>query len=126
MKSFVAAAVIASVTVLGGILFNIGIARMSDGLTEDCDAIAYAVAAQNYAAAGENTARFAARLEKGKGTLASIINHEDLEKIELCLSELSAYVAAENKTEAEVRCKKLARLLERLPENYAVRAENIL
>ena len=126
MKSFICAMIIAALMTCGGIAFNIGIRSISDSFTAGCDKINAAAANGDFDAALEEISGLSDAVKKRKTVLAAVINHENIDEIEVCISELSGYVENGDRTETAVHCLRLRHLLEHLPENYSVTAQNIL
>ena len=126
MKSFICAVIIAALMICGGIAFNINIRSISDSLTAECDEINTAAADGDFDAALEKILELSDEVKRRKTTLASVINHENIDEIEVCISELTGYAENGNKAETAVHCLRLKHLLEHLPENYSVTAQNIL
>lgn len=126
MKSFISAMVIAAFLVCGGISFNIGIDRVSGNFISACDEISAAADAGDFDTALTEISDLSDSISRRKTFLLSTINHEVIDEIEVCVSELYGYAQNSNKTETEVRCLRLKHLLKHLPENYSVNAQNIL
>lgn len=118
--------IIAALMTCGGIAFNIGIRSISDSFTAGCDKINAAAANGDFDAALEEISGLSDAVKKRKTVLAAVINHENIDEIEVCISELSGYVENGDRTETAVHCLRLRHLLEHLPENYSVTAQNIL
>ncbi|MDD6736317.1 MAG: DUF4363 family protein [Clostridiales bacterium] len=126
MKSFISAMAIAALLIAGGIAFNIGIGKWSENLMEDCDKINDAISEQDFEAAIKEITVLSEKIDNRKTVLASVINHESIDDIEVCVSELMGYADSMEGIEATVRCIRLKHMLEHLPENYSVTAQNIL
>lgn len=65
-------------------------------------------------------------LDKKRTILAATGNHEEFDKIEMNISEMTGYTEGGHKTDALSNCKVLSFLFEHLPKNYEMKLENIL
>lgn len=126
MKTFFLSLVIAAILVGGGLMFNVEIDNTASSLKLECEKISECIASGDNEGAKENVDKIFEYMNDKKMVLASIINHENIDEIELCISELSGYIDKGMEHEAYVRCKKLEHLLEHLPVNYKVNLQNIL
>ncbi len=126
MKSFWAAVAIAAVLVAGGIFEYISIQSLSGRLIEDSDTAAKHITMGSYGIALEKAEELSELMDEKKMLLGSVINHERIDEIELCISELTSYCKTETGYEALVRCEKLKHLFFHLPANYSIDLENIL
>lgn len=126
MKTFLTAMVIAAMLVVGGIAFNVCIDGISQELTAECDAITGLLTAEEFSSAAERIEALSDYIDRKKIILASVINHESIDDIELCISEIEGYTDCKMSAEALVRCRKLAHLFRHLPANYSITLQNIL
>ncbi len=126
MKTFIGALVIAAVLIGGGLAFNFAIDSTAEILKAECEKISSCIELGDHEGAKENTEKIFKSMDDKKIVLASIINHENIDDIELCISELSGYLKTNMPHEAYVRCQKLEHLLEHLPVNYRINLQNIL
>ena len=58
--------------------------------------------------------------------LASVVDHKNIDEIELCVAEIQGFAKEKAKTNALAKCKKLEHLISHLPINYSVTLQNIL
>lgn len=126
MKSFITAMAIAVIIVGGGIVYNICIDRISEDFRERCEKITEEIQNGNYREAVRDAGDLSEYMDKKKTLLASIINHENIDDIEMCITELKEYAQNAEAAEAMVRCRKLEHLFEHLPANYSIKPQNIL
>lgn len=117
---------IAALLIGGGLGFNMAIDNTADILKAECSEISQCIESGDDNGAKENAEKIFKAMDEKKIVLASIINHENIDEIELCISELSGYLESGMSKEAYVRCKKLEHLLEHLPVNYRINLQNIL
>ena len=126
MKGVVVSLCIAVVIVAGSIFYTNHIENVSEGLVEINNAIMMFLENEDYDSAGNAAAEMTEYLDKKRTVLAATGNHEELDKIEMNISELSGYISGRQQTDAVSRCKVLDFLFEHLPKNYEMKLENIL
>ena len=117
---------IALIIVIGGIAFNICINDLSDELIVRCEKITDLLSGSDFSGASEQISEMSEFIDRKKLIFASVLNHESIDEIELCVSELQGYSDNKYLVEALVRCKKLTHLFMHLPANYRVTMHNIL
>ena len=126
MKSFLTAMTIALAVIIGGIMFNVCIGNLSDRLIDRCEEITQQLNNLDFSEASKGVSEMSEYIDKKKIVLASILNHESIDDIEVCVSELQGYTDNRYLVEALVRCRKLKHLFEHLPADYTVSPQNIL
>ena len=120
MKTFCLATIIGVLLISGGVIFDLCIEDFSEKMLEMLEE---EILSDVKVADTEEIEKF---LDGKRLLLASIINHDHIDEIESCITELGAYLKEKKIDEAMVRCEKLKLLLGRLPDEYGVSAENIL
>ena len=123
MKTFFVAAVIGILLISGGIFFDKCIENFSKEMLDICQVMEEKSKLDE---AIEQEEEIEKCLEDKHLLLASIINHDHIDEIEICITELKGYLEKKDLEEAKVRCEKLKLLLDRLPKEYGVSLENIL
>lgn len=126
MRSVIISAVIAAVIIAGGIVYQNYLTGVSKTLSEENDKIIEALIARDYGAARAGSEKMTEYLQKRRTLLAAADNHEELDKIDMTLRELSEYIDGKSQTDALSKCRVLDFLYEHLPKNYELRPENIL
>lgn len=126
MKGVVISAVIAVLIVLGSIAYTNHIESVSNELGEINDAIIEALTSENYVQAAVHTKELNDYLDSHRAILEATGNHEEIDKIEMNISELSEYIEGEEKTDALSNCRVLDFLFGHLPKNYELKWENVL
>ncbi len=126
MKSFIFAMIIAALTITGGIILNNSINEVSRQLVVKCDEISEFILDDKIEDAADASKNLSEFVDKKKTALASLMNHDSIDEIELCVSELMGYTENKDAKESLVRCKKLKHLAQHLPSNYSVSLQNIL
>ena len=123
MKTFFLSTLIGVLLITGGVFFDICIEKFSDEMLNKCNILEAEISLDG---AIEKENEIEEYLKNKHLLLASIINHDHIDEIEICLSELRGYLEVKDVEEARVKCGKLKLLLERLPKEYGVSPENIL
>lgn len=126
MKSVVVSAVIAAVVVVGSLCYSHNLEKVSGELSDINENIRQLLREEDYVNASSQVERMKSYLDQKRPVLAAIGNHEELDTIEMNLSELMEYSVGENKTDALSICRVLGFMFEHLPENYKLKWENIL
>lgn len=126
MKGVIISAVIAALIVWGSIAYTNHIECVSNELGEMNGSIINALTEENYNEASERVEKLNSYLDSHRAILAATGNHEEIDKIEMNISELTEYIEGEAKTDALSNCRVLDFLFEHLPKNYELKWENVL
>ena len=126
MKSFWAAVVIAVFLIGGGMLFNKNIDNVTREMLEQEEKITKLIEEESFDKAADELDDLSEYIDKKMIVLASVVDHKNIDEIELCVSEIEGYAKEEDKAEAMSKCKKLEHLISHLPVNYKVTLQNIL
>ncbi len=126
MKSFWAAVVIAVLLIGGGILFNMNIDSVTEELSEKEEKITELIEKENFDGAKKEIDNLKKYIDDKMIVLASVVDHKNIDEIELCVAEMEGYTKEKSKVEAITKCKKLEHLINHLPINYSVTLQNIL
>lgn len=126
MKSFIAAMVIFAVLTAGGMIFDRCLNETSSKLSESCGDISGDIEENDFEGAYAKTEELAEYIDGKKPLLSSILDHSSIDEIEQEISELSGYTEKRDGIDAAVSVKKLKHSLRHLPENYALKLQNIL
>ena len=123
MKTFFGAVAIGIALIVSGVFFDLCIKKFSYEIMDINRLVEQDIYSHK---AMDGVEKIKKRLDDKRILLASIINHESIDDIESCVTELKGYIDEGNYIEASVRCQKLMLLLERLPNQYGVSLQNIL
>lgn len=123
MKIFFVATIVGALLICGGVFFDRCIENFSVEMLEICESLE---GETDWNMALKKEEKLQDYLEGKHLLLASIINHDHIDEIEVCITELKGYIMENNSEEATVKCEKLKLLLDRLPKEYGVSLENIL
>ena len=123
MKTFFFAAAIGIALIVGGMFFDSCIKDFSNEMLDGCEVLEEKIKVGDASATATDIETF---LNRKKTLLASIINHENIDEIEACITEIKGYVESGDMNEATVRCEKLKLLVARLPMEYGLSLQNIL
>lgn len=126
MKAFITSIVIAAVIVAGSILYTHKLETISGELAAMNDVITEHIEKENYDDADKKISELGEYLEDKREMLATTGNHQELDNIQIYLSELKRFSQGEMKTDALSRCQVLDFLFHHLPQDYRLRIENIL
>ena len=126
MKGVIISLCIAIVLVVGSIAYTNHIDSVSEEFAQMNQRVIEALEAEDYETAKTETEKMEKYLDKKSTVLAATGNHEELDNIEMNLSELSGYVDGGKQTDALAHCNVLGFLFEHLPKNYKLKLENIL
>lgn len=126
MKSFWVAVVIAVLLIGGGILFNQNIDHVTREMSCKEEKITALIKERDFKAAEKEINGLKKYIDEKMIVLASVVDHKNIDDIELCVAEIEGYVKEKDKAEALTRCKKLEHLINHLPINYRVTLQNIL
>lgn len=126
MKSFWAAVIIAVLLIGGGVLFNKNIDRVTEEMSEKEEKITTLIEKESFDGAKKEIDDLKKYIDDKMIVLASVVDHKNIDEIELCVSEIEGYTKEEARIEALTKCKKLEHLVSHLPINYRVTLQNIL
>lgn len=126
MKGVVISAFIAVLILIGSMAYTKHMDSVSRELGEINDKVIEAINDEQYNTAAEYVNELIDYLDRHHAVLAATGNHEDIDKIEMNISELYSYVEGGEKTDALSNCRVLDFLFEHLPQNYKMKLENVL
>lgn len=126
MKSVVVSVIIAVIVIAGSLFYTRSLEKVSEELIEINKQVSERIEAEDYSGANSEIERLNEYLESRRAVLDAIGNHEEMDNIEMNLSELEEYTRGEKKTDALSKCRVLDFLFEHLPLNYKLKFENIL
>ena len=126
MKSFVISVIIAAVMVAGSLFYTSSLERVSGELNDINTRVSKLLDEDDFLGADSEIEHMKSYLDSRRAVLDATGNHEEIDKIEMNISELSEYTKGEKKTDALSRCRVLSFLFEHLPLNYKLKFENIL
>lgn len=126
MKSFIVSLIIGALVIFGSIFYTDRIEMVSEKLVEDNAEIINCLKKEDFETAGKLTADMSDYVNKKKLSLAIIMDHSDLDKIEMGIAELEGYIEGEIKTDALAKCSMIDVMVRHMPKNYKLKLENIL
>ncbi len=126
MKGVIISLCIAVVMIAGSIIYTSHIDSVSEEFASMNRNIIMALEEEDFEAAERETVKMAEYLDKKDAVLAATGNHEELDTIEINVSELVSYIHGGQQADALARCNVLGFLFEHLPKNYKLKLENIL
>ena len=126
MKGVIVSLFIAAALIAGSIAYTNHIDNVSQQLGKINGQIMQSLENGDFDIAGDGIKRLGEYLDKNRTVLAATGNHEEFDKIEMNISELTAYTDGMHQTDAISSCRVLSFLFEHLPKNYEIKLENIL
>lgn len=126
MKSFISALIIGAVIVFGSIAYTSHLEEISKRLLECNSEIETLIRNDRYDSAEQLIKEMSEYIKSKESVLAATGNHEEIDKIEINLAELTEYAAECCKADTLTKIKTLNILFRHLPKNYKLRPENIL
>ena len=126
MKSFYASIVIAVLLIGGGVLFNKNIDHVTEEMSQKEEKITELLEKESFDGAKKEIDDLKKYIDEKMIVLASVVDHKNIDEIELCVSEIEGYTKEKEKVHALTKCKKLEHLISHLPINYRVTLQNIL
>ena len=126
MKGVIISGVIAILILIGSIAYTNHIENVSEELSDINKVIIEAITAENYSKASSSAKELNDYLDSHRAILEATGNHEEIDKIEMNISELVEYIDGGEKTDALSNCRVLDFLFDHLPKNYEMKLENIL
>ena len=95
-------------------------------LDEDLSTLEETIKNQNWDTASEKLEDFHSRWDKVRSLWSMLIDHYEIDNIELLLSELVSYVDNKDKNESLSRMSSLKTLIKHIPKKESFNLENIL
>lgn len=126
MKSFITSLIIAIIIISSSFFFTKSIENTSEDLLADNREIIKLIKNDEYEKAYALTKDMQKFVNKKKTSLAVIMDHGDLDKIESGIAELESYIDNEIKPDALAKCNTLDVLIRHMPKNYKLKIENVL
>ena len=126
MKSFIVAILIGAVMITGCIFYMLRLEEISKTLVEMNEKMIDMVEKEDYKSAKKIYKRVSDYVEDKHIMLAATENHDELDQIEIYLSQVEEYIEEEHKGDALAHCESLAILFKHLPKDYRLKLENIL
>lgn len=126
MKSFITSLIIAIIIISSSFFFTHSIEKTSKKLLKDNREIIELIENNDYENAYSLTKDMQEYVNKKKISLAVIMDHGDLDKIESSIAELESYIDHEIKSDALAKCNTLDVIIRHMPKNYKLKIENVL
>ncbi len=126
MRSFIISLIIAGIVVASSLFFVGEIEKVSKSVGESVEEIVEALDAEDFEKAGALTEEMAEYVDREKITLAVIMDHTQLDKIESEIAELEGYIKGRVKNDALAKCNVIDVQVRHMPKNYKLKIENIL
>ncbi|MCH5209973.1 MAG: DUF4363 family protein [Oscillospiraceae bacterium] len=126
MKGVIISLCIAAVIVAGSAAYTAHTKTVSRELGEINAGVMESLQNNDFDGAKEKIEQLTGYMERKRSILSATGNHEELDKMEMNISEMTGYTEGHQQTDAVSRCKVLAFLFEHFPKNYELKLGNIL
>ena len=126
MKSFITALCIGVFMITGCVLYMFRVEAISKKLVKLNDETVNMIEQDDYEQAQAALTKVFKYLESNTVMLAATGNHEELDQMQIFISQLFEYISEQHKGDALAHCKALKVMFEHLPKDYRIKAENIL
>lgn len=126
MKGLITAICLAAAIAAGSFWYMHEVSEISDNLLQMDKTITDSLNTEQYNDAVEEIRRLDDYIDKKRTLLSATGNHEQLDKIEMNIKELSGYAEGGGKNDAISLCRVLSVMFEQLPRDYKITLENIL
>lgn len=126
MKSFIGALVLTVVIIVSSLLYVNKMDKLSSEMIEINEKTYELLVSGDYEGAAESSYKLMNYLEDSRVLLTATGDHEEIKKIELMCCELTELIRNRMDGDSRAKCAALDMLLEHMPKNYKIKAENIL
>lgn len=126
MKPLIIIIVITAVIIVGGFLTLYALDSESERLDNKLSSLEQQINNQNWDAAADNFKEFHSKWDKVSTLWSMLIDHYEIDNIELVLSKLDSYIKTQDKTEALSQLSSLKTLVKHIPEKESFNFKNVL
>lgn len=126
MKPLIIIIFLVAVIIIGGCLTLYALDSESQRLDADLSRLEGEIKNQNWDAAEKELEEFHRKWDKTSTLWSMLIDHYEIDNIELALSELVSYVKTRDKNEALAQMSSLRVLIKHIPEKEAFSLKNVL
>lgn len=126
MKSVIVSAMLIAAVVFGSAVYMRVMENVSAELGSINSRVSQRLSEEDFAGASAEIERLEAFLDEKEAVLSAMSDHEEIDNIEMNISELKRYAEGGSRTDALSKSAVLDFLFEHLPKNYRLRLENIL
>ncbi|MCC8169824.1 MAG: DUF4363 family protein [Oscillospiraceae bacterium] len=126
MKSVIISIVIAVAVVAGSIVYTNNLEKVSEDLRGINREVSQCLKDEDFAGADLKIEQLTAYLNRKRALLDATGDHEEMDQIEMNISELAEFSRGGQKADALSKTRVLDFLFEHLPLNYKLKLENIL
>lgn len=125
MKPLIIIVVLTALLVAGGCLILYALNSESQRLTDSLSILELDIENQNWDAATKKLEEFHSRWDKISSFWTMLIDHYEIDNIELVLSHLVSYVKTQDKSEALSEMSSLKTLIKHIPAKESFNLQNI-
>jgi hypothetical protein len=125
LKPLIIIIVLTTLIVTGGYLTIYALGSESQRLDNSLSALESDIEKQNWAAAMKKIEEFHSKWDKTSSLWSMLIDHFEIDNIELALSQLISYVKTQDKNEALSKMSSLKTLIKHIPEKESFNLKNV-
>lgn len=125
MKPLIITITLTALIVTGGCITGYTLNSESEKLNDSLAALEEEIENQNWDSASKKLEEFHSKWDKISSSWSMLIDHYEIDSIELLLSQIVAYVKNQDKTEALANMSSLKTLIKHIPEKEAFNLKNI-
>jgi predicted PurR-regulated permease PerM len=125
LKPLIIIIVLTTLIVTGGYLTIYALGSESQRLDNNLSALESDIEKQNWAAAMKKIEEFHSKWDKTSSLWSMLIDHFEIDNIELALSQLISYVKTQDKNEALSKMSSLKTLIKHIPEKESFNLKNV-
>ena len=125
MKSLLCALILAFIVIFGGLYTSKKIDTLTENLLNKNANIITLINQNDFKSAKEQLKKIHNEIEDSSLVLASCLDHNEIDKIDINIANLKTYIEEENKIMALSCTSTLELLFSHLPKDYHVKLENI-
>lgn len=126
LKPLIITIVLAAIIIVGGCITLYGLNSESQRLNNSLSNLEKNIESQNWDKALKQLEEFHINWDKTNSLWSMLIDHYEIDNIELILSELISYVKNQDKNEALSKMSSLKTLIKHIPEKESFNLKNIL
>lgn len=127
MKESIIICIIIVLVIIGSTFSEKYLEKTSNGITEELAMLNKRIDnVQNVDELSKDVEKIDQKWEKTKEVWATFVDHQEIDQIELALTEAKSYINENNKTDSKVQIEKAQFLLEHIPERQKLKLKNIL
>lgn len=126
MKTIIGVLIIGLLIILAGVASTNLLDTQAEGLFRDLASMEKSVENENWSSALQLNRQFTQKWDQSKKTWSMLIDHIEIDSINISLSELESYLKEKEKSDALSRISVLKILIKHIPDKESFKLKNIL